>query len=133
MDFDNATLTMIDPDTGKTVELGSPKAIAWNHVSFEENTAKAPVNVCNAYKFECKFEGLELNPGVKELFMQGQSWKDACRLTDILNDLIEEYHAPGTPRRERRAIKREFDKVFKIFCKHCQTYKIDFKFERPNN
>lgn len=123
---------MIDPNTGKTVNLGTPKTIVWDHVSFERSTENIPVNVCNSYKFECIFEGLEFDSVVKELFMQGQSWKDACRLADRLNDLIEEYHIPNTPRRERRAIKREFDRVFQIFRKHCQTYKIDFKFEQSN-
>lgn len=42
-------------------------------------------------------------------------------------------HAPGNPRNERRAIKREFDKVFRIFQKHCYAYNIDFMFERPQN
>ena len=46
-------------------------------------------------------------------------------------EAISNIFAPGTPRRERRAIKREFDKIFKIFRKHCQVYKIDFKFVRP--
>lgn len=89
-----------------------------------------PVSVCNSYKFECSFKGPALN--IQDLWKDIPGYKDACRLADELNDLIEEYHAPGTPRRERRAIKREFDRIFRIFRKHCYTHRIDFRFERPN-
>lgn len=131
MNFENATINMIDPTTGKIIELGPAKTVVWNHVSFENSEQEAPINIRNSFKFECEVKVESAT--VKKLCEGTQSWKDACCLTDTLNDLIEEFHAPGTPRRERRAIQREFDKVFRAFRKHCQTYNIDFKFERPNN
>ena len=90
-----------------------------------------PINICNSYYFECSVKLPLMNQAAKDLFFDSPGWKTACRLADKLNDLIEEYHAPGTPRRERRAIKREFDKIFRIFRKHCKECKIDFKFVRP--
>lgn len=122
---------MIDPTTDKQIESIPPSWIAWDHVSFESASEEAPVNVQNSYKFECSFKDVDTT-GIKELLESNQSYKDAYRLTDALNDLIEEYYAPGTPRRERRAIKREFDKVFRIFQKHCKTHGIDYKFVRTN-
>lgn len=119
--------------TGEQVALGAIPTITMNHVSFESTPEEPPVNIRNSFNFDCSFKEPEFTTGIKAIFENNQSWKDACRLADTLNDLIEEFHAPGTPRRERRAIQREFDKVFRVFRKHCQTYNIDFKFERPNN
>lgn len=126
MDFDNATITILDPATGEQQVLGTTSSISW-----DDNVEYTAINVRNSYKFECQIEGLE-SAAVKKMCEGTQGWKDACRLADTLNDLIEEYHAPGTPRKERRAIKREFDKVFRIFRKHCRTYRIDFSFEKSN-
>lgn len=92
-----------------------------------------PVTVCNSYKFECKFKDSLVTSEINKLIDDLPSYKVAGNLADKLNDLVEEYHAPGTPRSERRAIKREFDKVFRIFRKHCYTYNIDFGFTRTEN
>lgn len=113
-------------ETGEEVDiLPGTTQISWT------DTDSHPVNICNSYYFECSFDDSSYTEIVKELIKESPEYKTACRLTDELNNLIEEYHAPGTPRRERRAIKREFDKIFKIFRKHCQVYRIDFKFVRP--
>ncbi len=93
----------------------------------------SPVNICNSYYFECNVKLPLMNQAAKDLFFGSPAWKTACRLADKLNGLIEEYHAPGTIRKERRVIQREFDKTFHIFKKHCKTYMIDFKFVRPKN
>lgn len=91
------------------------------------------VDIQTSYHFECSVNWEEMNPvneAYKNIFYGSRSWRDACRLADELNDLIEEYHSPGLPRRERRAVKRQFDKIFLIFRKHCAKYEIDFKFIR---
>lgn len=91
------------------------------------------VDIQSSYHFECSVNWEEMDPvneAYKNIFYGSRSWRDACRLADELNDLIEEYHSPGLPRRERRAVKRQFDKIFLIFRKHCAKYEIDFKFIR---
>lgn len=98
-----------------------------------ERVFNEPISVSNSYKFECSFKDSSMASGIKDLVDNIPGYKTAKRLADELNDLIEEYHAPGTPRSERRTIKREFDKVFRIFRKHCYSYNIDFGFERLQN
>ena len=115
-----------DMNTGEELEiLPGTVEISWT------DKETHPIDIHHSYKFECSVNVSLMNEVAKDLLFDSPGYKTACRLTDELNDLIEEYHAPGTPRRERRAIKREFDKIFKIFRKHCQVYKIDFKFVRP--
>lgn len=90
-----------------------------------------PIDIHSSYHFECNVNWGEMNSmneAYKNICYGSRSWRDACRLADELNDLIEEYHSPAFPRRERRAVKRQFDKIFLIFRKHCAKYKIDFKF-----
>jgi len=121
-------ILIIDEATDQTSELNVSSCQFDSELSGAFNE---PVSVCNSYKFECSFKGPALN--IQDLWNDIPEYRNACRLADRLNDLIEEYHAPGTPRSERRAIKREFDKVFRIFRKHCYAYNIDFGFERPQN
>lgn len=116
-------VSLIDMETGKELKLLSGSI---NEISFLDQDIP-PINVHNTYSFQCD---VKLSGDIRKLFEGNPAWKTARRLADELNDLVEEYHAPGTPRRERRAIQREFDKVFRIFRKHCQTNMIDFKFVR---
>lgn len=126
----NPKLYIIDEATNKATELN---VCSDSFTPTLESTSNEPVTVTNSYKFECSFKDSSLASGIKKVIDDIPGYKTARRLADNLNDLIEEYHAPGTPRNERRAIKREFDKVFRIFYKHCYAYGIDFRFERPNN
>lgn len=119
----NNKITIINKESGQELEL-LPDSI--NEISFLDKDIP-PINVHNTYSFQCD---VKLSGDIRKLFEENLAWKTACRLADKLNDLVEEYHAPGTPRRERRAIQREFDKIFRIFRKHCQTYMIDFKYTR---
>ncbi|MBD5241433.1 MAG: hypothetical protein HDS59_05080 [Barnesiella sp.] len=77
------------------------------------------INIQNCYQFECKSKDYSPSDEVKQYIA-------ACNLIDTLNDLIEEYHAPGNTRRERRATKHEFEKVLRIFLKHCKKYNIAY-------
>lgn len=123
-------LYIIDEATNKATELN---VCSGSFSPTLESAINEPVTIHNSYKFECNFKDSSIASGIKDLVDNIPGYKTAQRLTDELNDLIEEYHAPGTPRSERRAIKREFDKVFRIFRKHCYSYNIDFRFERPQN
>lgn len=67
------------------------------------------INIRNSFKF-----GYEPGSQQNERVLNNAYW-----LADRLNDLVEEYHAPGTPRRERRLIEREFKRVLTIFRKYC--------------
>ena len=70
--------------------------------SEEDNEIVAPPSVKNTYSFECSIES---TPELKDFLEEhGKPLKEAQRIADRLNDLIEEYHAPLAPRRERRAI-----------------------------
>lgn len=123
-------LYIIDEATSMTTELNVCPS------SFKPTLGSVvgePVTVNNSYKFECSFKDSSMASSIKDLVDNIPGYKTARRLADELNNLIEEYHAPGNPRSERRAIKREFDKVFRIFQKHCYAYNIDFMFERPQN
>lgn len=125
--METSKVILANVETGEGLEI-LPGTIK---VNWDDNSNHS-IDIHNSYKFECSFKVPPFTVGVKELFEGSAAWKTACRLADELNDLIEEYHAPGTPRRERRAIKREFDKIFRIFHKHCQVCKIDFRFVRPD-
>ena len=121
----NPKIFFINKETGEKVELSG---VTTSSLSSEEDGYK--VNIHNSYNFECDLKIDSLDDETRELLFGNAAWKTACRLADQLNDLIEDYHALGTPRRERRAIKREFDKIFRIYQKHCQTNNINFKFVR---
>ena len=60
---------------------------------------------------------------------ESKQYLTACDIADTLNDLIEEYHAPGNTRRERRAIKHEFNKVLRIFQKYCIKHNFSYTFQ----
>ncbi len=123
-------ITFIDQETGEELKFNPTSTSLISYDSCDDDQIRQSINVHNSYKFECT-----INPAseeLKKLFESNPNLNIASRLTDRLNDLIEEYHAPGTPRRERRAIKREFDKVFAIFRKHCQKSGIEYSFQRPD-
>lgn len=86
-----------------------------------------PPSVKNTFSFECTIDSC---PDLKDLIGDCKPLQDAQKLADRLNDLIEEYHAPGAPRRERRAIKREFDRIFRIYVKHCEKHNIKYTFQK---
>lgn len=122
--YDSKDMFLYNMETGEKIEIHpGTTQIEW----CDKDTH--PIDINHSYKFECTIDSDELNKTLDDT----PGFKTACRLTDELNDLIEEYYAPGTPRRERRAIKREFDKIFRIFRKHCQAHHINFKFDRPQN
>lgn len=123
----NPEIFFINKETGETVQLSGVAS-----ASFLSEEDEAPVNICNSYNFECNLKIDSFDEEFKKLLCEDSTWKTARRLSDELNDLIEEYHAPGTPRRERRAIKRQFDKIFRIFHKHCKECDIQYSFQRPN-
>ena len=122
--MNNPEIFFINQETGEKVKLSG---ITSASLSSEGN--ETPVNIHNAYNFECNLKIDPLDEEAKKLLFGDSAFQTARRLTDELNDLIEEYHAPGTPRRERRAIKREFDKIFRIFQKHCMLNQINYSFQ----
>lgn len=124
-DINNATIHIFNSESGEEVIHASPVSqIEW----CDKNTD--PIDISTSYHFECDVKSTDSE--LKKLFKNSSQWRDACRLADELNDLIEEYHCPGLPRRERRAVKRQFDKIFRIFQKHCHNYMIDYKFIRTS-
>lgn len=125
--MNNPEIFFINQETGEKVKLSG---ISSASLSSEGN--ETPINIHNTYNFECNLKMDPLDEEAKKLLFGNSAFQTARRLTDELNDLIEEYHAPGTPRRDRRAIKREFDKIFKIFCKHCKANNIEIGFTKTN-
>lgn len=125
--MNNPEIFFINQETGEKVKLNGISSASLSSEGYE-----TPVNIHNAYNFECNLKIDPLDEEAKRLLFGDPTFQTARRLTDELNDLIEEYHAPGTPRRERRAIKREFDKIFKIFCKHCKANNIEIGFTKTN-
>lgn len=114
---------LLDQATGKKLKIHPGTVeISWSDKLPDQ------IDIHHSYNFECSFKVPPFTVGVKELFEESAAWRHACRLADKLNDLIEEYHAPGTPRRERRSIKREFDKTFIIFHKHCKQSCIAYRY-----
>lgn len=121
-------ISIINKETGGELNLH----VDTTTVSWDSDIAPS-INIHNSFQFDCEINLPSVPQSHIKAYYHNPAWKDACRLADRLNDLIEEYHAPGTIRKERRAIQREFDKTFHIFKKHCKTYMIDFKFVRPKN
>ena len=124
-------ITFIDQETGEQIKTFPNTISNFSCDNCNDAQIRQSFNVQNTYNFECTIKDFD-SEALKEFFEGNASLKTASSLTDKLNDLIEEYHAPGTPRRERRAIKREFDKVFAIFHKHCQKNNIKYSFQRPS-
>ena len=124
-------ITFINKETGEETKICPDTISKFSCENCDDAQIRQSFNVQNTYKFECTMKDPD-SDALKELFEGNPSWKTASSLIDKLNDLIEEYHAPGTPRRERRAIKREFDRVFAIFRKHCQKNNIKYSFQRLN-
>lgn len=118
----NPEIYFIDHETSEKVVLNGITTS-----SFSCETDEPPVNIHNSYHFECN---LKMDDEARKLLYGDSAWKTACQIADRLNDLIEEYHAPGTPRRERRAIQREFDRIFKIYLKHCKANNIQIGFTK---
>lgn len=118
----NPEIYFIDNESGEKVVLSGVAT-----ASFSYETYEPPVNIHNSYHFECN---LKMDKDARELLYGDPAWKTACQIADRLNDLIEEYHAPDTPRRERRAAQREFDRVFKIYLKHCKANDIQIGFKK---
>lgn len=124
-------VTFINKETGEEIKFDPNSISHFSCDDYNDNLIRQPVNVQNSYKFECTITD-PVPEELQKLFDGDPSFKIASRLTEQLNDLIEEYHAPGTPRRERRAIKREFDKIFRIFHKHCLMHGIEYSFQQPS-
>lgn len=129
---DGIKLYAMSPDN-KLLSLGNVLSkstinIAKDDFDTESNDYSTAVNVTNTYSFECK-----INPDnsfYEFIEKECKPLKDAQKITDRLNDLVEEFHAPGTPRRERRTIKREFDRLFNLFQKHCKKHNIQYTFQK---
>lgn len=114
---------LIDVKTGQ--KIGPINAKSVSEITWYSKYA-SPIDIGNSYCFQCdvKIDSSEL----LKAFQESPQYRTASTLCDRLNDLIEEYHAPGVIRRERRAIKREFNRLFQMFQRHCQKHMIDIKF-----
>lgn len=125
------------PDKIYAIDKGTAKELAYqvNSVSINGSPDEPapPVNIGNSYQFSCSFKmdksaSDALSALIAENFPANfkQVWKRANRLRDELNDMIEEYHAPGNSRRVRRQLKRDFDKTFRIFRAYCKEHGIEY-------
>lgn len=121
-------IEIIDKESGTTVELPfNEKSVTW------DSKDSFAINVVNSFSFQCFVDVDEYNEAAKRPFFSQAFWraqKTACQLVDKLNDLVEEFYAPGNTRRERRAIQREFNKLFSKFDTHCKTHNINYKYKR---
>ncbi|MCM1296831.1 MAG: hypothetical protein NC311_14935 [Muribaculaceae bacterium] len=126
----NPTVNIIHPQTGEKLELGTvtgPVTISWE----DEHTP--PIDITTSFQFECRLNPDDYDVELSKPYFDTWQWKEAVRLSGRLNDLVEDYHAPFTPRRERRFLTRQFNKTFMTFLEHCRLAKIDFTFIRTNN
>lgn len=116
---------LIDAQTGQ--KIGSINAKSVSEITWCSKDA-SPIDIGTSYSFQCdvKIDSNEL----RRAFEEGQEYRTANALCDRLNDLIEDYHAPGVIRRERRAIKREFNRLMGIFQQHCAKHCIDIRYTR---
>lgn len=90
---------------------------------FRIESSGEKLSVINSYSINCDLKPAPRDK--KQLIGISKGLDYAERLREELNDLIEEYHAPGNTRRERRAVKRQFDKVARIFCDYCKRHNIE--------
>ena len=116
---------LIDAGTNQKVSLTYP-ALASETIWLGEDAASIDINKSYCFQCNCKIEWSEL----QSTFHWSPELHTANTLCDRLNDLIEDYHAPGMLRRERRSIKRKFDKLMVILQKHCAKYHINIKFTK---
>lgn len=110
-------IKLIDVKTGE--EIGSVNPLSKTTFLSEED---APINIHNSYSFQCEIDSCRIQHTTAF-----RAYRRACDLADRLNDLIEEYHVPGTPRRERRAIQREFNKILKNLQNICDTHDLSMQ------
>lgn len=124
--LNNAILSVINPISGETQKLGTitdTVSISWKDMQIP------PIDIKTSYEFTCYLDE-SYNQELERLYKQTEFWKYAVKLSKQLNDLIEEYHVPGTSRRERREINRTYCKLYNKFHKHCQFAQINYKFKR---
>lgn len=123
------SVTLIDKETGKSDTL--PVLQDTVYVGWE-NKGVPPIDIATSFNFNCRLDTdwSDIDPEVERLYKQTSKWEYAVKLSETLNDLIEEYHAPGNSRHERREIKRQFGKVFMVFLKHCRMSQISYTFKR---
>ncbi len=119
----DSKIFIMDKETGETAEL-KPDSFS---ISFDTE-GKVPASVKESYKFECKIDIRNFYSSISKLYSQSWECARADELTNKLNDIIEEYHAPGTLRRERRELKRKFDKTLRLLDQHCRKYKLIYSF-----
>lgn len=114
---------IMDKETGEATEL-TPTSVS---VSFDTKD-KVPADIKTSYQFVCKMDIRNFYSSIKDMYSQSWEWKRANKLADDLNDLIEEYNAPGTPRKERRTLIKKFKKTLQLLDKHCRKYKLTYSF-----
>ena len=118
-------IELMDTSTNQKVSLTNATSVS-KTIWLGEDVA--PVDIDKSYCFQCncKIDSSEL----QKIFQWSPEIRTANTLCDQLNDLIEDYNAPGMIRRERRAIKREFDKLMLILQRHCVKYRINIKYTK---
>lgn len=86
----------------------------------------APIDIATSYDIQCSEQEKFASTTDNHSGMHPQ--RTAIAFCNRLNDLIEEYHAPGANRSDRRTIKREFESLANILLAHCRKYSLNVKF-----
>lgn len=120
---------MINIKTGEETVLDTGVIRSVNFLENCDSDILSGIDITNSYKFECNLH-IPGDPDyiIRDFFTETWQWKLANRYSEQLNDYIEEFHAPGTNRKERRLLKRLFAKTYAQFKRHCHLYGIEYKF-----
>jgi hypothetical protein len=78
------------------------------------------LNIANVHSFQCICV-------LDDDFKHTEAWHTACLLTDQLNDLVEEYNAPGNQRKELRSISQNFHRTLKKLLRHRTKYNLEVR------
>lgn len=127
-----SAITVIDKESGKqyTVPIADSSQSRWHGDSDTPS-----IDIHTSYQFECQIDQESINNlsiFYNEAWLTMPNYNYATRLADELNSLVEEYHSPGLPRSERRAVKRRFNKIYSIFSKYCAKHQINIRVTNTN-
>lgn len=93
-----------------------------------DTKGKVPADIRQSFQFTCLFDKRNTYAAVADYYSQSWEWTYANKLANDLNDIVEEFHCPGTPRKERRLLERKFHKVLYLLHTHCRKYMISYSF-----
>lgn len=121
LDSKDCILMMRDED-GNMKPIGS---VLNKPPHFESEDVQTYMPVNRTYTFSCELAPESRNT-IADVFAD-KSLKQAETMIERLNELSAQYNSGKLIRRERRAVKREYDRLSLMLLRHCDRWGITLK------